>query len=125
MAKINGMGGSITVGGTAYPVQRWSAACKSDNQDTTDTGSSGWRACIAGTKSCDLTFTAFWDGAGTLLSTTFNIGATVSASCALGDGGDTLSGSFVISDFTITNDAKSPITFECSAWSNGAITMPS
>ncbi len=124
MAKITGMGGNITVSAADYPVSKWSLAVKDDVQDVVDTGSAGWEEYIAGVKSADLTFSAFWGSAVATLSNVFAIGTNVTATLKLGSGGQTASGVFIISDFTITNDAKTPITFECTAKSEGVISVP-
>src|SRR6266545_4097308 len=99
MAKLIGMGGSITVGAAAYPVSEWSINVSDDVQDVTDTGSAGWTSRIAGVKSAELSFRAFWGSAAATLSTTFAIGTSVSVSLALGSGGDVVEGDFYISGF--------------------------
>jgi predicted secreted protein len=124
MAKLIGMGGNITVSSTAYPVSEWSANVSNDVQDVTDTGSSGWVNRIAGVNSAELTFKAWWGSSASTLSTIFAIGSVVSATLNIGGGSQTFSGSFVITDFTVTNNAKTPVEFSCTAQSNGIVTMP-
>ncbi len=125
MAKLIGMGGSITVSTAVYPVSEWSINVTDDVQDVTDTGSSGWTSRIAGVMSAELSFRAFWGSAAAILSTTFAIGTKVTASLAIGGGGDTVGGDFYISSFTITNNCKTPVEFQCTGQSDGAVTLPS
>lgn len=122
MAKLTGMGGNITVSATAYPVSNWSINVTNDVQEVTDTGSAGWAAFLAAVSGAELTFTAFHGAAGTAYATTFAQGATVAASLAIGSGGSTVGGSFIVSSYTITNDAKTPVEFQCTAKLTGALT---
>lgn len=124
MAKLIGMGGSVTVGSAVYPVSEWSLNVSNDVQDVTDTGSAGWVASLEGVSSAELSFKAWWGSGPAVLSTTFGIGTTVSASLAIGSGSEAITGSYVISGFTITNNAKTAVEFQCTAKSNGAITFP-
>ncbi len=124
MAKLTGMGGNIELASNTVPVSKWSVAVKSDVQDVTDTNSGGWQENIGGVKSADLTFSAFWDTSASALSTLFAIGTTLFADLHLGSGMQNVQGNWIVSDFTITNDAKTPITFECTCKSQGEITVP-
>lgn len=124
MAKYLGMGGSITVGALTVPVSEWSISVSDDTQETTDTGSGGWVSRLSGVNSAEVTFRAFWDDTGALLSTTFNIGVTVTAVLAIGASGDNISFPGIVSAFTITNNAKTPIEFQGTILSNGAPTFP-
>jgi predicted secreted protein len=124
MAKLIGMGGSVTVGAEAYPVSEWSIKVSNDKQDVTDTGSAGWQALIAGINMAEVTFKSFWGSSTTGLSTTFAIGTVVTIELAIGTSGDTYEGSFLITDTTVTNPAKNPVEFECTGSSTGAVTIP-
>lgn len=124
MAKLIGMGGSVSVGATAYPVSEWSLNATNDVQDVTDTASQGWTNRIAGVKSAELTFRAWWGSAAGDLSTVFAIGSVIAATLTIGSTSDIVTGSFVINSFTITNNAKTPVEFQCTAQSDGAVTFP-
>jgi predicted secreted protein len=124
MAKLIGMGGSITVGSGTFPVSEWSLNVSNDSQDVTDTGSNGWVATLAGVNSAELSFRAWWGSGPSVLSTAFAIGTSVTASLAIGSGSEAITGNFIVSGFTFTNNAKSTVEFQVTAKSNGAITFP-
>ncbi len=121
MASQIGMGGNIIIATTTIPVATWTIAAKNDVQDVTSTNDAGWQDVIAGVSSADLTFTAYWGKPAALLSTTCAIGTTVTFTGTYGTTTAATNGTFIISDFTIKNDAKTPITFECSAKSKGIV----
>ncbi|AWM39781.1 Phage major tail protein 2 [Gemmata obscuriglobus] len=125
MAKQIGMGGGVTAGSTECPVTEWTINVNNDTQDVTDTGSGGWQAMLAGVNSAETTFTAFWGGAVSVLSTLFAIGTTVPITLTVGTGGGVFAGSFVIKTFSVKNNAKTPVEFSCTGTSTGAVTMPS
>lgn len=124
MAKSIGMGGSVTVGGTSYPVSTWSAAGANDVQDVTDTGSGGWRVRLAGVNDCEINFTAFFGAAATSFTATFSPGTTVAASLGVSGTSPAVTGNFIVSSATITNAATSPVEFQCTALSTGTVNFP-
>lgn len=124
MAKLIGMGGSVTIGSTPYAVSEWSINVTGDIQDVTDTGSAGWVSRIGGVKSAELSFRAFWGGSVATLSTVFAINTKVSASLFIGGGSQDFAGDFYISSFTVTNNCKTPVEFQCTAQSDGVVTPP-
>ena len=125
MAKLIGMSGSITVSAATYPVSEWSVTVSNDVQDVVDTGSSGWVSRIAGVNSAELTFKAFWGSAVAELSTAFAIGTNIVPTLTIGNSMETFTGTFIITSFTVTNNAKTPVEFSCTAESVGIVTMPS
>lgn len=123
MSKLIGMGGSVTVSSTSYPVTEWSANFTNEVQDVTDTGSGGWVARLASVNSCEATFTVYWGAVSGNLASAFAVGNTVAASLVIGASSQSVSGNFIISSFTIKNAAKEAVTFECTAQSTGAVTI--
>jgi predicted secreted protein len=123
MAKLTGMGGSITVSATAYAVSEWSGTVSNELQDVTDTASGGWVNRIASVSSADITFRAWWGSSVALLSSTFASGTKVTASLAVGNSTVTMSGGFFVESITITNNAKGAVEFQCTAKSDGAVTI--
>lgn len=123
MAKLIGMGGSVEVSSATYPVGEWSANVTNDVQDVTDTGSNGWVARLAGVSSCEVTFRAFWGSATGSLAAAFSPGTVVALTLNIGTSGIAVTGSFVVSSATITNGAKTPVEFQCTAQSNGEVTI--
>ena len=119
------MGGSISLGSAVYPVSTWSLNLSNDVQEVTDTASNGWKTVIAGISSGELSFTAFWGASVASLSTAFGLGTSVVANLAVGNNGEVFSGTFIISSDVVTNGAKTPVEFQCTAVLNGAITLPS
>jgi len=123
MSKTIGMGGSVSLGSAVYPVSTWSVDVKNGVEDVTDTASGAWVSKIPGISEAEISFTAFWGSAVAELSTAFAIGTAVAASLAIGSGGGTVSGTFIIGSFKITNPAKNAVTFECTGQSTGTVTF--
>jgi hypothetical protein len=71
----------------------------------------------------ELTFTAFYDSA-TVLMNVFAAGTSMTVTLTAGSAGSppTVTGTFLVSSFTLTNGAKTPVEFQCTAQSSGAIT---
>lgn len=130
MAKSIGMGGDLTFNSVAVHVTEWSIAVNNEVQDVTDTGSAGWQEMIAGINKATINATCFWNLTGTELSTTFAIGtihaATAQVGPTPGGGGtaQTFTGNFIVSDFNVKNNAKTPIEFTVTLQSTGEVTMP-
>lgn len=120
MAKLIGMGGSIQISSATYPVSGWSINETNEVQDVTDTGSGGWVARIAGVSSAEVTFKAFWGSGPADLATTFAVGTTGTLTCNVGSGGDSFDVPGIISAFSVTNNCKTPVEFNCTLQSNGA-----
>ena len=123
MSKLTGMGGSVTVVSVVYPVKEWAMTIKNETQTVTDTGSSGWQEKIAGVSSASGSFTAYWGGVTQTLTTSFTQGSIVTASFAIGSSAHAVSGSFIIDEDAIKNDATSPVEFSCTCSSTGAVTV--
>lgn len=124
MAKRTGMGGDITVGASVIPVSEWSANFSNEVQDVTDTGSNGWVARLKSTSSCEASVRAFWGGTAAVLSTVLAIGTTVTLTLTVGGGSEEITGSFIVSGFTMTNNAKNAVEFSATLQSTGEITVP-
>lgn len=125
--KLIGMGGNVTVASANYPVSEWSINVTNDVQDVTDTASGGWIASLEGVSGAEVTFRAWWGSSPSTLSTTFAIGASVAVTLNIGNQGtpQAVSGNVVISSFTITNNAKTTVEFQCTGKNNGTFTFPS
>lgn len=116
------MGGHVTVGSSDYPVQEWTINVTNDLQDVTDTGSAGWVARLAGVHSAGGSFRAFWGSSAATLSTTFAQGVSATLVLKIGTGGQSVSVPSLIGGYTITNNCKTPVEFNCNYESNGSIT---
>jgi hypothetical protein len=123
MAKLIGMGGSVTVSTTAYAVSEWSVNVSNEVQDVTDTGSAGWVSRIGGVSSADVTFRAWWGGSVANFTTVFSPGTKVACSFQIGSGSLTVDGDFYIESVSITNNSKNAVEFQCTGKSDGTIVV--
>lgn len=121
-----GMGGSVQWGISPVVnicVKNWDATFDYGVQDLTTTCSAGYRDLGTGIKSCDISFTGFYDPFSVAaIMTEFQTGAILTMQFNLGVSGSFISGQWLVKSLKWTNPATEYITFECTVGSTGIIT---
>lgn len=124
MAKLEGLTGNATFGGTDLLIKKWSGDFKRDFEDTTVQGGDGWRAGqLAGKKEFDVNFDFQLDdsviGSGSEIFP-FNSSGSVVLNMA---GGVSLTFNAVCNEYKINKDEKGLVTGSAKAMSTGAVTF--
>lgn len=128
MAKLTGMGGSLTLVSDpdiTFCVESWTVTLNNDVQDVTDTCSVGWIERIGGVSDASLSASMWYDpaqvGGGqiTLLFT----GALISFVADIGNSGNTIAGNFIVSTVGVENGAKPAVKLTFTALSSGQVTI--
>jgi hypothetical protein len=120
MALIGTLG-TLTVGGTAYNVESWSATGSNEVQDVSDVSSANV-VRIAGLTSWEMK-ASFWVDASSPQSSAITVGSTYTLVGKVGATSHTFSGSFIISNVEIENSAKNPVKFQLTGMSTGAVAI--
>lgn len=122
MALFSGQSGSISFNSVTVAVESWSGTVETEILDTTNTGSSGAQANIAGIQKATVSFKAFSDSAAPMGG--FTTGTSAAFVGTIGSSAKTLAFTGRLKSLKIDNPAKGSVSYEGEIESNGAITMP-
>ena len=126
MAIHKGHGGYVKAGANTLNIGKWTMKKMRDTTEITHSGSGGWRARKQTLSDSSGNFEMPWDSDDTPESGSFDIGAEVSLTMALGDSGKGYVVPIIVKDTNFAVDNQNGVVMLTVNWEgNGVVVGPS
>ncbi len=124
MTQYAGTAGDLIAGAESLEVTEWSASFSGEALEVTDKGSGGWQEVIPGLRKVDLSASGVFDSAiNNSDPPEVRVGQTLTFTGEISDGGDSMSGSFLVTGWEYSSPVDGSVEYSFEGTSNGQVYM--